>query len=785
MCVYVYVYDYLSRKITKKIPIAKENLIFFITFAPIKRILTIILLILLSLNAIAEKKDSVPVLHNKVYEKIRMALNDVDVFGDDRKYVKKYAWLRDFVETCDLNNKIILPLIVEEQVKDIYIDSLTNKRRTIIRGIRRSGLNDLFDTGQIVSLIMGDLFVDVDVRDEHMRFIGRRFFSPVSPKNKAHYNISEEERTDSTVKIRFSPKDKYDTGFTGTMVLSNDSTHQIRSVRMGLPKNSMVNFIDTLDIHQIFKRVVLPGDSLKKERWVLDKSTLLAEMSLVPSLGRVVFTKEEYFYDHRVDSVPPKVMSGKVPEKETTDPKAELRDTTYWQQNTRSMSDGGAGRIRPNIFRRLLGYAMDIKALRPFAWLTKALIDNYIPTSTPSYFDVGPVTSLISRNQLDKFRLRFGGQTTANLNKHFFVGGYYAHGFKHHTNYYDIKLIYSFNPKRYSPEEFPRRYIVFESNYDVCYLPDRNMHGEKDNIFHSFKWNEDSKMIFYNQQKLNFTYETDNGWKLFAGMKHDIDEATGRLVFKPLSEWNGKDSVDINSLHNGKIRLMEYQFGMEYSPGGKFYNTRYRQLPINSEMPVIGLSHVWGVKMFGGQYNHHSTELSLYKRFFLGSWGFTNLNIKCGAEWCQVPYPLLLSPASNLSYVYEDNYFHLCSTNEFVSDRFVQFLWSWEMNGKIFNLIPYVRNFKLREYVGIRAYWGWLTSKNDPRLPQNAGSDYLMAFTSKTYTLERGKPYLEGVVGIHNIFHIFNIDFVYRFDYMHLDKDVRRSGLRFSAKFTF
>jgi hypothetical protein len=348
-----------------------------------------------------------------------------------------------------------------------------------------------------------------------------------------------------------------------------------------------------------------------------------------------------------------------------------------------------------------------------------------------------------------------------------------------------VKLIYSLNPKRYSPEEFPRRYIVFESNYDVCYLPDRNMHGEKDNIFHSFKWNEDSKMIFYNQQKLNFTYETYNGWKLNAGMKHDIDEATGRLVFKPLSEWNGKDSVDINSLHNGKIQLMEFQLGMEFSPGGKFFNTRYRQLPINTEMPVIGLTHVWGVKMFGGQYNHHSTELSLYKRFYLGSWGYTNLNIKCGAEWCTVPYPLLLSPASNLSYVYDDNYFHLCSTSEFVSDRFVQFLWSWEMNGKIFNLIPYVRNFKLREYVGIRAYWGWLTSKNDPRLPQNAGSDYLMAFAKKTYTLERGKPYLEGVVGIHNIFHIFNIDFVYRFDYMHLDPDVRRSGLRFSAKFTF
>ena len=151
----MYVYKYLSGKITKKILIAKENTFFFFTFAPIKRLLTIIMLILLSLHAIAGKKDSVPVLHNKVYEKIRMALNDVDIFGDDRKYVKKYEWLRDFVETCDLNNKIILPLIVEEQIKDVYVDTITDKRRTVVQGIRRSGLNDLFDTGQIISLIMG------------------------------------------------------------------------------------------------------------------------------------------------------------------------------------------------------------------------------------------------------------------------------------------------------------------------------------------------------------------------------------------------------------------------------------------------------------------------------------------------------------------------------------------------------------------------------------------------------------------------------------------------------
>ena len=374
--------------------------------------------------------------HNMVYEKVRMALNDVDVLGNDRKYVKKYAWLREFVEKCDLNNKIVLPLIVEEQVKDVYTDSLDKKRRIVIKGIRRSGLNDLFDTGQIINVIMGDIFVDIDVRDEQMRFIGRRFYSPISPKNASHYNIRMVEVNDTTVTYSFSPKDRFDTGFVGTMVLSNDSTRQIRSIHMGLPYKSMVNYIDTLDICQEFKKLVVKKDSVTRDLWVLDKSTVLAEMSLIPSLGRAVFTREETFYNHELTKVPAKLMKGKVAEKTTMEPKAEYRDTAYWHRMVPNQDAGGSGRIRPNIFRRILGFAMDIKFLRPFAWLTKALIDNYIPTSSPSYFDVGPVTSLISRNQVDKFRLRFGGQTTANLDKHWFFGGYYAFGFNYKKHYY-------------------------------------------------------------------------------------------------------------------------------------------------------------------------------------------------------------------------------------------------------------------------------------------------------------------------------------------------------------
>ena len=64
-----------------------------------------------------------------------------------------------------------------------------------------------------------------------------------------------------------------------------------------------------------------------------------------------------------------------------------------------------------------------------FYWtekVVKVLVSGYVPTAKKSYFDIGPMTSLVSYNSVEGLRLRAGGMTTANLSRRWFARGYGA-----------------------------------------------------------------------------------------------------------------------------------------------------------------------------------------------------------------------------------------------------------------------------------------------------------------------------------------------------------------------
>lgn len=94
---------------------------------------------------------------------------------------------------------------------------------------------------------------------------------------------------------------------------------------------------------------------------------------------------------------------------------------------------------------------------------------------------------------------------------------------------------------------------------------------------------------------------------------------------------------------------------LRFAPGETFINTKQRRLPINLDAPVFTVSHTLGLKdVLGGQYSYNYTEGSIYKRFWLKSWGKMDFNIKGGIQWEKVPFPLLIMPETNLSYIVQD-----------------------------------------------------------------------------------------------------------------------------------
>ena len=121
---------------------------------------------------------------------------------------------------------------------------------------------------------------------------------------------------------------------------------------------------------------------------------------------------------------------------------------------------------------------------------------------------------------------------------------------------------------------------------------------------------------------------------------------------------------------------------------------------------------------------------------------------------------------------------------EFVTDQYTSLLIDHSFNGFFFNKIPFMKQLNWREIVTCKILYGNVTKTNDPkynndlfRLPVEPDG------TPITYTL--GKiPYIEGSIGIGNIFKFFRIDLVKRFTYLN-NPNVSNIGVRMRFRFDF
>lgn len=708
------------------------------------------------------------------YQKLTLAVNDITPAEVEKEKGKNRQWLVNQIEFCPYNNKLILPLSVDETITQHIYRKDPKKEKTIVLGQRATGVNDLIQTGEMLNTVLKDVFTDVDLYDDQIRLLQYPFTSPIGKDAIAFYRFYIVDTVyvdrDECYHLEFTPNNQQDFGFRGELWVLTDSTLHVKKCRLSLPRKSDVNFTDNLSVTQEFTK-------LPNGEWVLTTDDMYVEMSVVDFLTKAVVIRTTRMTDYAFDPIPDKAFKGKA--KVKYDPSSRMRGDDFWADNRTvelTGSERGMGTFIDNLTKT--------KGFKYLLFGMKVLIENYVETggkTHPSLVDIGPINTMVSTNFIDGMRTRLSAQTTANLNPHLFVSGYYARGWDSRKNYYKGQVTYSFNKKEYMPWEFPKRTLTFTSTYDVCSPSDKFMPTDKDNVFTSFKWTDVDKMMFYNRQELAFEYEQDWGFKTTVKLKTEENEACGKLYFTPLSLYD----AETPALEHGKIRTTEASIELRYAPGETYVNTKQRRLKINYDPPVFTLSHTVGVKgVLGGDYNYNFTEASVYKRFWLNSWGKLDVTLKGGIQWNKVPFPLLIMPAANLSYIVEDETFNMINNMEFLNDRYASLDVSWDLNGKIFNRIPLIKKLKWREWLGVKVLWGTLTDKNNPTLAANAGDPLLMQFPEGSYVMDPHRPYIELIAGIHNIFKIFHVQFVHRLNYNGLPT-AKKNGVRLMMRFTF
>ena len=724
--------------------------------------------------------------YNK-YQKLTLAANEITPQMFENPKLKKKQWLLNQIETCPWNNKLILPVSVDETVTQHVYRRQPHDEKTIIKGQSSTGIGDLMQTGDILNTFMKEIFTDVNIYDDQIRMLQYPFTSPIGKDAISFYRFYIEDTVyvdrDKCFHLNFLPNNQQDFGFRGDIYILADSSYQVKRCELTIPKKSDVNFVDNMKIIQEFTQ--LPDST-----WVLSIDDMFTELVVANFLQKFAVIRNTRLTDYAFDPLPPQLFKGK--KKELRDVNAMMRGDDFWNQYRQvelSKSESSMDQF--------------IHGLENIIWVAKAFIENFVETSLskdhPSKVDFGPVNTTITANFIDGLRTRLSAQTTANLDSNLFLAGYVARGWESKKNYYSGSVIWSFNKKDYLPREFPKRTLSLTSTYDVMSPSDKFMHTDKDNVFTAYKWAKVDKMMFYNRQTLAFEREEDWGFRTSLQLKCEENEGAGELYFIPLSESSNRNlwtnfsnpvptaptALDGFAVESQKFRTTELRAELRFAPGETYINTKQRRMPVNLDAPVFTISHTAGIKgLLGGDYNYNYTEATLYKRFWMKSWGKIDCNIKGGYQWNKVPYPLLIMPETNLSYIMQDYTFTVINNMEFLNDRYLSAMLLWDMNGKLFNRIPLIRKLKWREWFTVKCLWGGLSDKNNPFLAENQGDPVLMYFPVGSYVMNSDKPYWEVSAGIHNIFKIVHVEYIRRLNYNELPT-AHKWGVRFMIRMTF
>ena len=369
------------------------------------------------------------------------------------------------------------------------------------------------------------------------------------------------------------------------------------------------------------------------------------------------------------------------------------------------------------------------------------------------------------------------------------------------------EVTYSFLGKRYLPREYPVSRLVFSYTNDVMSPSDFHLPTDKDNVFLAAKWTKVDHVMYNENFRLFFEREWEYGLRIKAQLAHDRNEPTANLFYQPVAVGTaagvgrplGSASDVAAGFHPAAsnvrdISMSDFSVLVEYQPGATYINTKQRRIRANRNAPIFSISHTVGLKGAWSDYTYNNTEVGIYKRWWVKSWGKIETHLKAGAQWNRVPFPLLCMPWANTSYIKEDGMFNLIKNMEFMNDRYVSFMGSWDLNGKILNRIPLLHRLKWREYIGVNALWGTLTDKNNPYLAQNANATDLFYFPARfdhdvyeqqSRVMERNRPYVELVAGVHNIFKLLHVQYVRRVTYINEPQSVYGKTQKWGIRFLF
>lgn len=587
-------------------------------------------------KVIAHKNDNrieaKPEYQTEVYEKLSLSLDNFNPNLDKNKFLKKFKFIKNYLDTSEFNGKPILTVSVRENLSDFYYRKSPKAEKTIVRAKRMQGIDKTLDDGGGITSNLEEIFKSINIFDNNIPILLNRFVSPLSSTLATtyyHYYIMDtlDVGGDKCVDLAFVPANSESYGFTGRLYITLDGNYAVKKVLLNTPANINLNWVDKLRIEQEFKQ--MPDST-----WVLDQENTFVNFYVVKGTQQLYAHQLRNYDNYNFNVQNADSVFGLLGALHVL-PEATAQPDTFWTHNRPIPL-----KEKEDALKDLLGQLRKVPAFNAIIKTAEILITGYIPTANDkkvTKFDFGPMNTTFSANHLEGFRMRVGGMTTANLNPYWFASGYLAYGTNDRKIKYNLKLTHSFTKKEYHEGENPVNNLSFIQEYDV-YTPGQDfLFTSKDNIFVAWKVGEPvTKMQYIRKSVLQYEKEWLNGLTWKSWIMNQNNEAAGTLQYIKRDESG-------NLYHIKDFTTSEIGTQLRFAPGERAYNGRSGKesvFNLSKDAPVFKLSHQLGIKgVLGGDYNYNHTEISAEKRIWLSSFGHIDAQIKAGKVWDKVPFP--------------------------------------------------------------------------------------------------------------------------------------------------
>jgi len=706
--------------------------------------------------------ENLPHYTGDVYTKMEADISNIDKGLRGLPYIgKRLDFISQYIDTSVVSGRSYLPVMIAETKSTRYHNLSPKFDREIIEGSRISGIEEQ----NVISQFTGTMHLKTNFYDDFIIIMDNGIVSPVAEIGKNYYNyylvdsLYVEGR--KTWKIRFRPK-KYVSAptFNGEMNIDAED-FAVQSMHAKLAKGSNVNW--TRDI-------VIDEENTKKEEdgvWFYKNNQMYVDLALNLSdsskLYSLIAKRNCEWLSMNLDPIQEKRVL-KTESRVIVEDDASFRDEDYWNY------------IRP--------YPMTVKehgiydmadavrnhpAFKVAYAIGVAGFDGFIDVGKVGF---GPLMQTYSTNNLEGKRFQFGMRTSKKFSKKFRIMGYAAYGTM------DKNLKYG-GTLEYMISRYPTKKLSIIAKKDVIQMGRGTSPFTSGNLLASALSRGHQKMSPMDQVTIQYDHE----WN--AGINNSFIFRHRRIYsneFVPMVTPSGEILKSVAANEIGiSTRFSKNETVTRASFEKKYLHTRY---------PVVQVEVTGGIKgITTGDFNYLKVTVDSKHKFNTPPFGSGRLLLNAGKIFGKVPYTMLKIHEGNSSYILDRSAFSCINYYEFASDTWAMINYEQNLKGMIFGVIPLVKKLQLREILTLKTAWGTLSRHNDGTLSDPEARKAMVLFPEGMSALN--KPYVEGSVGVGNIFHLFRVDAVWRLTHRYKksgvehDSDNRNFAVNVSMKIEF